>query len=95
MSAKNLVNKALVLLDRGEGERAEAVLEDAIRAGETEGDDVSLGTALCVLGDWLIQRGARSKGEPYLRRLLAIAREDDVLDREYARARELLGEPHS
>lgn len=92
MSAGNLLNKALFLLVRGDLERGESVLREALAAAEGERDEVSPGTTLCVLGEYLLEHGEREEGSAFLRRLVAIPREDDVLGFEQRRARELLAE---
>lgn len=90
MRGSTLFQKALLLLDRGRLEEGEQYLREAIACAAEERDDVTLGGALCCIGDLLLETNRPSDGEPFLLRLLALERSDDVLDFEMNRARELL-----
>ncbi|WP_152248908.1 hypothetical protein [Xanthomonas maliensis] len=92
MRAKNLVNKALLLLDRGDFEAAKQQLQDAIAEAETSSDPVSLVKALVVLGDCLHSEGDASAGDVHLHKALSVDLEgkEEVVEYEMQRARELL-----
>jgi Tfp pilus assembly protein PilF len=90
--AKNLVNKALLLLDRDDFESAKKQLRDAIAEAEISSDPVSLVRALVVLGDCLHSEGDASAGDVHLQKALSVDLEDkeEVVEYEIQRARELL-----
>jgi hypothetical protein len=85
-----LLNKALLLLDRGLMEKGEQCLRNAIIASETDNDDLILARSLCCLGDLLVLQGRAKEARPYLERVIEFSRPDDVLDYEIKRAHELL-----
>ncbi|MBC3974115.1 MULTISPECIES: hypothetical protein [Xanthomonas translucens group] len=92
MRAKNLLNKALFLLDRGDFESARQKLREAIAEAEISSDPVSLVKALVVLGDCLHSEGDASAGDVHLQKALSVDLEDkeEVVEYEIQRARELL-----
>ena len=90
MSAKIALQKALLLLDRGNLERGEALLREAIDDSEQERDDLTLVGALCCLGDLLHSEGRSQEAVPFLERVLTFRREDDLIDYERERADEIL-----
>ncbi len=92
MSAKQIFNKALLLLDRGQMERGEACLREAISLGESEPDELSLAGALCALGELLLMQERGEEAVPFLERVIGFERDDDLIDYEQSRARELLHE---
>ncbi|MFK3985658.1 hypothetical protein ACI2K4_35510 [Micromonospora sp. NPDC050397] len=88
-----LLSKALRLLDRGEAARAEAVLRDALAAGEVDNDAVTRIVALCCLGELLARQGRPAEAATMLQACLATPLRDDLDDvcaDERARARDLL-----
>ncbi|HBK47250.1 MAG TPA: hypothetical protein DDZ67_12630 [Xanthomonadaceae bacterium] len=92
--ANNYVNKALLLLDRGDVEGAQASLRSAIDLADTDGSPVILVRALVILGDSLHAEGHVEEGRVLLKRALTIDLGDreEVVDYELQRARELLGD---
>lgn len=90
---RNLLNKALLRLDRGDHAGAQESLRAAVADAENTDDPVTLVQALVVLGDSLHARGDPSAGDVELRRALAVDLDEseDVVDYEIQRARELLG----
>jgi len=87
-----LLNKALLLLDRGLMEKGEQCLRNAIIASEADNDHLTLARSLCCLGDLLALQGRAREARPYLKRVIEFSRPDDVLDYEIKRAHELLEE---
>ena len=90
MQTDSLLNKALLLLDRGLMEKGEQCLRNAIIASEADNDDLVLARSLCCLGDLLALQGRTKEARPYLERVIEFSRPDDVLDYEIKRAHELL-----
>jgi hypothetical protein len=85
-------DKALYLLDRNEGPKAEALLELVIAAARREADHALLARALCVLGEWLDEQGRTSEADGRLSDVLAIQVEaPDLIAYEQRRARAILG----
>jgi hypothetical protein len=84
-------DKALCLLDRGEGEKAEALLELVITAARTSSEQVLLARALCVLGEWLHEQGRADDARQRLVEVLAVQVEEaDLIAYEQSRARDIL-----
>ena len=81
-----LLGKALRLLDRGFGERGEAVLRETIAVGR----GATLVTALCCLGEVLLRQDRRAEAAEVLRRCLTVQLGDDECDHELATAGRLL-----
>lgn len=92
MSARLLFQKALLLLDQGNYTRGAAILRDTITAADTEGDAVTALAARVCLGDLLLEIGQREQASVVLRAALALPNtdQDDVLQQERGRARDLL-----
>lgn len=91
MSAKQEFNKALLLLDRGQAERGEQLLRDAVNQSEQERDELTLAGSMCALGDLLMGQGRDAEARPFLERVVSLERDDDLIAFEQGRARELLG----
>jgi hypothetical protein len=84
-------DKAIYLLDRGEGEKAEALLELVIRAARTSKEQVLLARALCVLGEWLHEQGRSADARLRLAEVLQVeVEETDLIAYEQSRARSIL-----
>lgn len=90
MAAHQKFQKALMLLDRGALERGEETLRQVLVESVREGDQVALIQGLVCLGDLLHNTGRSSEARPFLERALKEIRQDDVLAKEFDRARELL-----
>jgi tetratricopeptide (TPR) repeat protein len=90
MDARQMFRKAVYLLDCGQVVDAERVLRDAAAKAESEREQYTFGRALCCLGDLLFQLGRYAEARDMLTRLQGLPQEDDVLDVERLRARELL-----
>jgi hypothetical protein len=93
LSARQLLTKALHLLDRGEVERGELVLRDAIALAGEAADSITAVAALCCLGELLVQLDRRSEATEVLRSCLAVPISedfDDVCAVERTRAQEIL-----
>ncbi len=84
--------KALLLLDRGNVERGEECLRDAISLFQSTQNRVGLLQAQCCLGDLLVQLGREEEAIPLLKAVAEAEVDDDVVDYEIGRARELLVE---
>ena len=85
-------DEAIHLLDRAEGEKAEALLELVISAARSSGERVLLVRALCVLGEWLHEQGRRAEARHRLSEVLEVqVDEPDLIAYEQRRAREILG----
>ncbi|MDR6382936.1 hypothetical protein [Paraburkholderia caribensis] len=93
MVARQKFQKALMLLDRGVLDGGEEILRDVVADAGHESDQVALVQGLVCLGDLLFEVGRSSEGRAFLERALQETRHDDVLAREFARAKELLGMP--
>ncbi len=93
MDAQRLFSEALELVDTGSRRQGEATLRRAIAAAERERDELLLGSALCRLGELLMQQERAREARPFLKRVVEIKREDSALYFEVDRAMELLGEP--
>jgi len=84
-------DEAIHLLDRGEGPKAEALLELVIGAARRSNERVLLARALCVLGEWLHEQGRTGEAWPRLAQVLEVQVEDaGSIAYERRRARELL-----
>lgn len=92
MNADALFQKALLLLDRGDLTRGEQSLRSALDAARESRDSVTMGRALCCLGDLLAQQGRDEEARGYLSAMLALPVTDDVLDFERREATRLLNE---
>lgn len=90
MAARQKFQKALMLLDRGALDRGEEALRQVVVESEHEGDQVALVQGLVCLGDLLHDTGRSLEARSFLERALKETREDDVLAKEFDRARELL-----
>lgn len=90
MSAATQFQKALLLLDRGDADRAEALFKDAISGARDERDIVTEIQASCALGDLLCEQGRRGVALPLLERVATMQLPDDVLAYEVERAKWLL-----
>jgi hypothetical protein len=91
-AAEAVFQKALLLLDRGESGRGEELLRNALGLAEQQRDGLTLVRALCCLGELLHDLGRDPDALPLLERVSAVEREDDLLDYEVNRAKELLAE---
>lgn len=92
MAAATSFRKALMQLDYGKQDEAIGNLRTAIDEASNENDDVTKYGAMCCLGDVLVERGEINDARPLLEEVAALVRNDDVLDNEQERARELLGQ---
>jgi tetratricopeptide (TPR) repeat protein len=92
MTAQTNFQKALMLLDRERFEEAEALLIAAINLSEAEGEEVTLGGALCCLGELLYQQDRDDEAIPLLKRVASIERDDDFLNHEIKQASDILQE---
>ncbi|MER7419556.1 hypothetical protein ABT346_22725 [Micromonospora peucetia] len=93
LSARQLLTKALHLLDRGETERGESILRDAVASAVESGDSTTTVAALCCLGELLAQQGRRREAVETLRSCLDVPVSDDhgeVSAAERTNARQLL-----
>lgn len=90
MEAQNEFNKSLKYLDFGKLGKGEDCLKKAIQLAENENDIVTLIKAFCCYGDLLCFMGKKAEAKPYLERVVSYKSDDDVLDYEVSRARELL-----
>jgi hypothetical protein len=90
MKARMKLQKALLLLDRMRYAEAEECLVEAMTTAEEEQDMVSLGTAMCSLGELMHSQQRDTEAAPLLERVAGIVRDDDLLGYEIRRARELL-----
>jgi hypothetical protein len=89
--ADRAYDEALRLLDQGQGTQAEALLELVVRATSAGGDNVLRTRALCVLGEWLLERDRTDEGRRRLSEALAVEVPDpERVAAERERARELL-----
>ncbi|GHH51405.1 hypothetical protein GCM10009090_13630 [[Pseudomonas] boreopolis] len=91
--ATHLINKALLLLDRGEFERALECLGQATGEAERAGSAVGLVRALVIQGVVLREQGRAEGANSLLERALAVELDEDqqeMLDYELQRARDLL-----
>ena len=95
MTADIKLQKALLILDRGNLQCGEEYLREAMSLAETENDEVTLITVLCSLGDLLYMQERSQEAIPFLQRVLRFAREDDLCAYEMDRAREILDEGNS
>jgi len=99
MKAELVLQKALLLLDKGDMTRGLDELQRAIQLAEAEADISTRTTAQLVRGEVLIDLGRTSEARDLLMlvaNLLPDASLDDLLDEEIDRARELLaGLPES
>ncbi len=92
MAACQKFQKALMLLDRGLLDRGEEALRQVVVESEQQGDQVALVQGLVCLGDLMHETGRPSEARPLLERALRETRDDDLLAREFGRARELLNQ---
>jgi len=93
MSARQLLTKALHILDRGDPARGEAVLREAVAQARDAGDAVTVVAGLCCLGELLAAQGRRPEAVDTLRACLAAQLPEEmaeVCDAERSRAREIL-----
>lgn len=78
---------AVELLDAGEGEKAEALLELVISAAGISKERVLLARARCVLGEWLQEQGRTIEARQRLTEVLGVEVEDaDPIEYERSRA---------
>lgn len=91
-TAQMLFEKALLVLDRGELQRGEDILRQALDLAERQPDPVATVRILCCLGELLHELDRSAEALPFLKRVSTIRREDDLLDYETRRAKELLDE---
>jgi len=85
--------KALLLLDRGEGDCGEALLREVASTALLAGDIVLATQARCCLGELLIELDRPDEAKPLLESVVTAqipSDMDDLLDMEVARASELL-----
>ncbi|MEU9507303.1 hypothetical protein AB0D32_13580 [Micromonospora sp. NPDC048170] len=95
LPARQLLTKALHLLDRGETERGESVLRDTVASAVKAGDSTTTVAALCCLGELLAQQGRRREAVETLRSCLGVPVSDDHGDlcaAERTNARQLLAD---
>jgi hypothetical protein len=90
MTAANTFRKALSQLDHDQLEKGEASLRSAITEATAELDEVTRVGATTCLGDLLFELGRLEEARPLLEAIAAFERDDEVLDWEIQRARELL-----
>jgi tetratricopeptide (TPR) repeat protein len=90
MIANIQLQKALLYLDRGLLEKGEDLLRSSIRSAYNEGDEIAEVQACCALGDLLCELGQWVEAKQLLERVVSVQRDDDVLEMEVLRARELL-----
>ncbi|HET6251996.1 MAG TPA: hypothetical protein VFE47_30200 [Tepidisphaeraceae bacterium] len=91
MNANALFQKALLLLGSGRDQDREVVLREAIAIAKTEGASYALGQSLACLGDLLFRLERPAEAKEILLEFMAHASdEDDVLDFERQRVKELL-----
>lgn len=89
MTANHVLQKALLLLDRGSAKRGEEELRRAISDAESESDLATLTTAACALGDLLVELGRFDEAKPALEQAVATGTATRQ-HHEVRRARELL-----
>jgi hypothetical protein len=82
--------KALLLLDRGEVERGEALLRETVDAAEREGDRSLVASARCALGQLLIETARAPEARTVLAPVAALDEGDDLIAHERRQAVELL-----
>jgi predicted negative regulator of RcsB-dependent stress response len=95
LSARQLLTKALHLLDRGDIEGGEAALRQAVASSVEAADSVTTVAALCCLGELLIEQGRRTEATATLRACLAVPVPDDLAEvctAERTTARQLLAD---
>jgi hypothetical protein len=95
LSAEQQFNKATLLLDRGDVERAEALLRDVIASADASSDEVLAIRARCCLGEFLAESGRTTEAIPFLQAVAdhVVSQDlDDVLDLEQRTARDLINE---
>lgn len=92
MNPRLTFQKALYLLDRGRKDEAEAILRQTIVLAEQFNDEISLGQAQCCLGEVLCCQNRIEEAKPILEKVVAIKRDDDLLQFEINHARQLLEE---
>ena len=93
LSPEQQFDKATLLLDRGEIERGESLLRDAVAAADASGHEVLRIRARCCLGQLLVELGRPDEASPLLEmvaRHVSSPNLDDVLDFEQQTAEELL-----
>jgi tetratricopeptide (TPR) repeat protein len=90
MQAQNEFNKALKYLDFGKTEKGEDCLKNAIQLAENENDTITLIKAFCCYGDLLCFMGKKAEAKPYLEHVASYKSDNDILDYEVSRAKELL-----
>lgn len=90
MSAVNEFQKALKYLDFGQLEKGEKCLKNAIEMANHEMDELTLISASCCYGDFLVSTGRTKEAEPYLTKAASYQSETDVLEYEVNRAKVLL-----
>ncbi len=95
MTAEQLIHKATLVLDlRGDTEKAEDCLRQALRQAEEKGPTRVAVQAAVFLGELLIELDRGDEGRPLLERALELGAtpdfEPDLTEQELTRARELL-----
>lgn len=85
-------DRAIDLLDSGEGPKAEALLELVIGAARAEPDVALLARACCVLGEWLHGQGRLDEARERLTEVTTLRADGgaDAISYEQDRARRLL-----
>ena len=92
MAANQVLQKALLLLDRGNLTQGEQEVRRAIAEAESEADDGTLITASCALGDLLVQLGRGEEAKPLLEQVIAKGHAHAQHAYEVRRASELLAD---
>jgi tetratricopeptide (TPR) repeat protein len=90
MKANMKFQKALLLLDRERFDEGEECLQSAILLAQDESDEITLGTAYSCLGELYFLQERIQEALPLLKKVSKIEREDDLLDHEIERSREIL-----
>ncbi|MEV0330831.1 hypothetical protein AB0H63_30895 [Micromonospora echinospora] len=80
LSASQILTKALHLLDRGDIEGGETLLRQAAGSSAETADSVTAVTALCCLGELLVEQGRRTEAVETLRSCLAVPLPDDLAE---------------
>jgi tetratricopeptide (TPR) repeat protein len=82
--------KALLLLDRGEVDRGEAMLREITLEAEIDGEEINLVRSAVCLGDLLYQQKNYEEAKKFLNKALGVSLNDDVMGFELTRARSIL-----
>jgi len=90
VNIENRFNKALRILDLGQIEKAELILNEIIIEAREKTDNLFLIRANCVLGELLSSMGRTAEAKSCLSEVITTPYDDDVVDYERTLAHKIL-----